>query len=298
MPGLPLWLADSIAKLAQKAPAAGRESEETSFAEIPGRTSQVTIPTRHGEVAAQVYHPAEGAARAGVYLNLHGGGFVFRHPEQDDPQCRYIAEHAGITVVNLDYTPAPQLRAPGSVEQAYDAAVWAASPERDWAGGPLVVGGQSAGGALAAGVARLALEQGGPQIALQVLMYPPLDLTVSASAKHIEGTEKFLVRMGPVFDTVYCPDKTARADRLISPAGPADTASLAGIAPALVITTEKDILGPEGRRYADRLERDGALREHLDVPGVGHGFNILGSPRDVVAAAYDRIVARVREVAD
>lgn len=287
---LPLRLADAVAGLVQRAPGSPRIPTDIAFAEVPAHTHEVTVPTRLGPVAATVYTPEGGAAGAGVHVNLHGGGFVLGHPEQDDPLCRYLAAHAGVTVLNVDYGTAPQLRFPGAVAQAHDVAVWAASPDRPWDGSRLVVGGQSAGGALAAGVSRLALEEGGPDISLQVLMYPPLDLTVPSGAKKAPGTEALLVWMGPVFDRVYCPDPRRRRHRLASPASDWDTASLAGIAPGLVVTAQRDILRAEGTRYAARLEEADALVAHVDVDGVGHGFNILGAPRSVVQPVYDRIV--------
>lgn len=290
----PLWLADSIARLAQKAPGASRVSSDTSFADIPALTDQVRIPTRHGELEATVYSPPGGLVGKGVYVNFHGGGFVLRHPEQDDPLCRYVAAKAGVAVVNVDYTPAPQSRFPGPTEQAYDAAYWAASPQRPWDGSRLVLGGQSAGGALAAGAARLALERKEPAVALQVLMYPPLDLTISARRKKGEGKESFLVPMGPIFDTAYCPDRERRSHRLISPAGPTDTDSLDGIAKAVVVTAHKDILREEAIRYADRLAQAQALAAHLDLPDVGHGFNILGAPREIVEEAYGLIAEHTK----
>ncbi|MFT4158302.1 MAG: alpha/beta hydrolase fold domain-containing protein [Microbacterium sp.] len=290
---IPQWLADGIAKLAQRGPGSAKHDSEIAFAEIPATLETVTIPTRHGEVSATLYLPKDGAAGTGVHVNLHGGGFVLRHPEQDDPICRYIAAKAGVTVVNVDYDPAPQLRAPGAIEQALDVARWAASPDRDWDGSRLTIGGASAGGALAAGVARLALEEGGPSIRLQALLYPPLDLTIPAKAKKGPGKEGFLVPLGPIFDAAYVPEIARRADRLVSPAGPADTASIEGIAPAVVITGEKDILREEAVRYAERLDAVGALKEHVDVPGVGHGFNIIGSPRELVVDVYDRIVGHI-----
>jgi len=290
---LPLWFADTIATLVQKAPGSPRLAPEVAFTEIPALTEHITIPTRHGVIPAVQYSPAGGAAGRGVYINLHGGGFVIRHPEQDDAICRYIAATAGVTVLNADYTPAPQSRFPGPVEQAYDVATWAAASDRPWDGSKLAIGGQSAGGALAAGAARLALEHGTPRIAVQVLMYPPLDLTVSAASKKAAGKETFLVRMGPIFDTVYCPDRTRRGDRLISPAAPSDTTSLAGIAPALVVTGQKDILRDEAARYAARLQDAGALITHIDLPDIGHGFNILGAPREVVLPVYAAIAQAI-----
>lgn len=290
---LPLVLADMIAKLVQRAPGSAKRAPELAFRELPAVTEEIVIPTRHGDVTAVQYSPVGGPAGSGVHVNLHGGGFVLRHPEQDDALCRFLAARAGVSVLNVDYSVAPQLRAPGAVEQAYDVAVWAAAPERAWDGTRLAIGGQSAGGNLAAGASRLALELGGPDIALQVLMYPPLDLTVPARSKWEAGKEKFLVRMGPVFDRVYCPIASERADRLVSPAGRSDTAGLEGIAPALVVTCSNDILRAEGVRYAERLERAGALVEHLDLPDLGHGFDILGSSRDTVVEVYGRIAEAI-----
>jgi acetyl esterase len=70
------------------------------FADIPGRTTQTIIPTRHGPVTATVYHPSSEGEPPPVYVNVHGGGFVVGHPEQDDPWCRYLAANARVVVVN------------------------------------------------------------------------------------------------------------------------------------------------------------------------------------------------------
>lgn len=293
---LPLWLADGLARLMQKAPGPSRLPADVTFTEIPAVTEELTVPTRHGQLRAIAYAPPGGATGRGVYVNFHGGGFVMRHPEQDDPLCRFIAHHAQVTVLNVDYIPAPQSRFPGPVEQAYDVAAWAASPERPWEGARIAVGGQSAGGALAAGVARLALEHGSPSIALQVLMYPALDLTIPSSQKWSPGQEKFLVRMGPVFNGAYCPNIDLREDRLASPAGASDTAALEGIAPGLVVSAEKDILREEAARYAQRLRQADALMDHVDLMGVGHGFNMLGAQREVVLPVYEQIAESVRAV--
>ncbi len=154
------------------------------FTEIPGRTSEVSIPTRYGAVAATIYHPPnDGGRRPPVYLNIHGGGFVVGHPEQDDPWCRYLAARAGVVVVNPDYVLAPRYRFPAAPQQIYDIVCWAGDPDREWDGAKLCVGGQSAGGDLAAAAARQALENGGPDIALQVLFYAPLDLAARTRDK-------------------------------------------------------------------------------------------------------------------
>jgi acetyl esterase len=168
-------VADSVARLLA-ATVDFQPKPGVRFPEIAGRTTTISIPTRHGDTTATVYHPEPNGRRPAVYVNVHGGGFVVGHREQDDPWCRFLAAHAGVVVINTDYVRAPHRRFPAPVEQIYDVLQWASSPERDWDGTELCVGGQSAGGNLAAAVSRLALENGGPRISLQVLHYAGLDL--------------------------------------------------------------------------------------------------------------------------
>ena len=270
-----------------------RPAPELSFAELPARTVPVTIPTRHGEVRAVVYLPAASSDPVPVYVNFHGGGFILRHPEQDDPLCRYLAANAGVAVVNVDYDVAPAHRFPEPVEEAYDAVCWAAGPGRDWDGSRLCVGGQSAGGALAAGAARLALEQGGPAIALQVLHYAPLDLVTPSQDKHVRGKPVISVPVERVYEAVYLPSPEARRDRLASPAWGPNGDGISGIAPALVITCELDQLHDEGAAYAGKLAAAGALREHVDLAGVEHGYNLRGADRALVEDSYALIAKHV-----
>lgn len=95
--------------------------------------------------------------------------------------------------------------------------------------------------------------------------------------------------------TAYCSDPASRADRLASPAAAGDGADLSGIAPALIVTAQKDIPREEAVRYAERLRATGGLREQVDVPNVGHGFNILGAPHAVVLPVYDTIAQHIRQ---
>jgi acetyl esterase/lipase len=289
--GTPL-IADTLMRLAQRGPGP-RLAPEVSFTELPARTETVTIPTRHGDIQAVVYWPEDSGDLVPVYVNFHGGGFVMRHPEQDDPLCRYLAANAGVAVVNVDYDVAPRHRFPAPVEEAYDAVAWAAGPGHGWDGSRLCVGGQSAGGALAASAARLALEQGGPAIALQVLHYPPLDLATPGRDKRAGGKSVIPVPFEEIFDTVYIPSPEARRDRLASPAWGSNGDGIAGIAPALVITCEIDRLHDEGVAYADKLAAAEALREHLDLAGVDHGYNVLSRDRALVEHSYALIAKHV-----
>jgi acetyl esterase len=223
-----------------------------------------------------VYLPAGDVAAPPVHVNFHGGGYVMTLTELDDPLCRFLAAEAGVVVINVDYVVAPQHPFPAPPRQAYEVVRWVAEHggEQGWDGGRVTVGGQSAGGGLAAAVARQALEEGGPSIALQVLHYPPLDLATEAREKRAAIARPVLRPwMADVFDTSYVPDAAQRRDRLVSPAHPSDTADVKGIAPALVVTAEYDLLRAEGERYAERLRGAGALVAYHEVAGADHGYD-------------------------
>ncbi|WOF23210.1 alpha/beta hydrolase [Microbacterium betulae] len=290
-------VANAIARLIQRGPGP-RIRAEIAFAELSAETRSLTVPTRHGDVGATLYLPAEPASSPpALYVNFHGGGYVIRHPEQDDPLCRYLAAHAGVAVLNVDYDVAPGHPFPVAVEEAYDAVVWAAGRDGTWDGSRIVVGGQSAGGGLAAAVARQALEHGSPALALQVLHYPPLDVTTPGDEKHAAGRSIISVPLTRIFDTAYAPRPDQKRHRLASPAWGANADGIEGIAPALVITCGLDRLHDEGVRYADRLREAGALAEHVDLRGVDHGYSIMGSDRATVERSYRLIAGHVRRAA-
>jgi acetyl esterase len=265
--------------------------------EFPRSTRELTVPTSVAPARVTVHLPAASSASPPpVHVNFHGGGYVLPGAEIDDALCRCLAAEAGVAVVNVDYVVAPQHPFPAPTRQAYDVVRWVAEhgAEQGWDGARLSVGGQSAGGGLAAAVARQALEEDGPALALQVLHYPPLDLSTGPRDKRAAIAKPMLRPwMGDIFDTCYVPDPKQRADRLVSPAGAADTADLKGIAPALVITAEYDLLRAEGARYAERLRGAGSLVEHHEVAGADHGYDTkdLDRAREV----YLLIARHVRE---
>lgn len=269
---------------------------QARFPEYPRDASEATVPTSVAPAPVTVYLPPAGtAARPPVHVNFHGGGYVMSMPVMDDALCRFLAVEAGVVVVNVRYVVAPQHPFPAPTTQAYDVVRWIAGhgAEHGWDGERLTVGGQSAGGGLAAAVARQALERGGPSIALQVLHYPPLDLATGAKDKKAAVARPVLRPwMAAVFDTSYVPDPGGRAHPLVSPAHPSDTADLRGIAPALVITAEYDLLRAEAVRYAGRLATAGALAEHHEVTGADHGYDTKDDER--ARATYALIARHLR----
>ena len=288
--------AASLGLRLQARSASGFASRER-FPEFPRHTRRLTIATSVAPAEVTVYLPTTVSTSPPVYVNFHGGGYILPLVELDDPLCRFLAAEAGVVVLNVDYAVAPQHRFPGPPHQAYEVLCWVAEhgSEQGWDANRLVVGGQSAGGGLAAAVARQALGVGKPRIALQVLHYAPLDLATDARDKHsVIDNPKIKPWMSHIFDSSYVPDSRQRSDPLVSPAGVTDTADLTGIAPALILTAEYDLLREEGIRYAQRLDLAGSLVEHYDIGGVDHGYDM--GDAETARAVYTRIARAVRSM--
>lgn len=267
------------------------------FPEVVVPSTVMSIPTRHGATEVTVYTPPAGEepVRPGVYVNFHGGGYVLGDYAMDDAICRCIAAWAGVVVVNVDYVLAPQYPFPAAVHQCFDVVEWVhrEAGAYGWDGARLSVGGQSAGGGIAAAVAMQALEAGGPAINLQVLHYPPLDLATPTAKKHIAGPKAVITpTLGALFNAAYVPDRVHRTEPLASPVY-STVAELRGIAPALVITPEFDRLHDEGARYAGLLAEAGSLRSHHEVAGVDHGHDLFGSTTEQTRAMYEIIAEAV-----
>jgi acetyl esterase/lipase len=284
----------------RKAGKGSRISPLDRLPEYPRNVRTLTIPTSIAPARVTVYLPTDqGAAPEvpAVHVNFHGGGYVIPLTEPDDPLCRYLAAEAGVVVINVDYVVAPQHRFPDQPRQAYEIVQWIAEhgDEQGWDGTRLSVGGQSPGGALATAVARQSLAQDGPAIALQVLHYPMLDLATDAKDKHAAIAKPMLRPwMAQVFGIAYVPDPRRRVNPLVSPANPADTEDLTGIAPALVITAENDLLQQEGARYADRLREAGSLIEHRVVAGVDHGYDTTADAVEQTKQTYALIASQIK----
>ncbi len=245
---------------------------------------QIEIPGPAGLLSARLYTP-NGAPEAGPLLvYYHGGGFVICDLETHDPACRFLAQHAEVRVVSIDYRLAPEHRFPAAPEDAFAAFRYAAEHGAELGADPsrIAVGGDSAGGNLAAGVAQRAAREaagnGGPGPAFQLLIYPWVDLS-SKRPSHSLFEEGFYLTVSELdwFTGLYVDQPDEVRDPRCSPllAG-----GLPGVAPAYVITAGFDPLRDEGEEYADRLRAAGvpvALRRH---PGLIHGFlSMLASGR-------------------
>ncbi|MES1925569.1 alpha/beta hydrolase [Salinisphaera sp. T31B1] len=246
---------------------------------------------------ARRYRPeglAEGAAPTLVYF--HGGGWVLGDLESHDRVCRQLAQRAGCQLVAVDYRLAPEHCLPASSDDAIAAYGYlvAQASTFDIDVQRLAVGGDSAGGHLSAVVALAARDAGWP-LALQVLIYPATDLREAARKYPSKGRNAnvppLTAELMAWFGARSVDANTDPLDWRVSPML-ADT--LAGTAPALVLTAGADVLMDEGVLYAARLADDGVEVDHAHYPGVIHGFIEMQAWLAATSDAMDRIATAVR----
>jgi acetyl esterase/lipase len=229
---------------------------------IPGPTCQIPI---------RIYRPST-ESRGPVLVYFHGGGLVMGSNHSFEPLARVLAAESNATVVAVEYRLAPECPPPAQFDDAYTAAVWVAD-HADQLGVDatrLAVIGDSAGGALAAGVALAARDHDGPTIFCQVLLYPGLDRDMAATSI-VELTDAPMLSHDDIIYMHDLADSGANAphDQYRVPAYATD---LTGLPPAIVVTAECDPIRDWGERYANRL-RDARVQVSVTrYPGMYHGF--------------------------
>ncbi|MDR1388323.1 MAG: alpha/beta hydrolase [Propionibacteriaceae bacterium] len=232
-----------------------------------------------GPTADQPGGPSD---RRGAYLGFFGG--AFRQGGLDFPSVdwtwRERARRSGSLVVGVDYALAPEHPYPTAVEQGHAALEWLAGQADRWRVDPdrLVIGGLSSGGNLAAAVALMARDRGGPRLALQILEVPALDLTgrhLDLAAARGLGAPGFLIKFGlRVVAKTYLGPRAAQLARQPY-ASPLLADDLAGLPPSLILTAEHDILRGDGLAYADRLRRAGVDATALVYTGQTHESSVF-----------------------
>ena len=240
---------------------------------------------------AQIYVPH--GKPVGIVIYVHGGGWVLGHLNQYDTLARILAAESGCVVVMAGYRKAPEHPFPAGLEDVWKVAQWTSAHREEIAGSlvPLVIAGDSAGGNLAAVVARRARDTGSPDLALQVLVYPVTDCTFSTSSYLDPANAEMLTREGMEwFWDLYIPET---GERHHPDASPLRARHLGGLAPAVVITAEHDVLRDEGNAYADRLRADGVEVTHSEFAGQMHGFFTFA---DLLPAGHEAIALVVRSI--
>ena len=246
--------------------------------EATAGTQDFAIAGPGGELRLRVHR---GAGSGGddvlpCLLYLHGGGWVLGDLESHDGICRRLANEGGCSVVAVDYRLAPEHPFPAAVEDSVAALAWVAANAMALRIDParIAVGGDSAGGNLAAVLAIMGRDGTGPMPVFQLLFYPAVDLAMTSDSYGLitEGVPLTAATMR-YFVEHYAPEAWQRQDWRASPLR---AASLAGTPPALVVTTGHDPLCAEGRAYAQRLETEGVRVTALHLSDQVHGLLTMG----------------------
>ena len=264
--------------------------EPESIARVENRT----VPGSAGEIPVRIYTPV-GTAPFPVLVYFHGGGWVIGNLDTHDGICRSLANRVGCLVVSVDYRLAPEHPFPAAPEDCYAATRWLAEHAGSLGGdkGRIAVGGDSAGGNLAAVVALMARDRGGPKLAFQLLVYPATDTDFETRSYRENSEGYFLTRADMVwFWNHYAPRDE---DRRNPYAAPLRAASLRGLPPALVITAEFDPLCDDGNAYAARLREDGVPVRLSQQDGLIHGFFQMGAVIDRGRASVDEASRAVKD---
>jgi acetyl esterase len=253
------------------------------------------IPGPAGEIPVRIYTPSAPAPLP-LLVYFHGGGWVLGGLDTHDSTCRELASGAGCVVVSVDYRLAPEHKFPAAAEDCYAATQWAAAHAAELGADAkrLAVGGDSAGGNLAAVVAQMARDRGGPALVFQLLIYPVISATFD-TASYRDNAEGYLLTAGDMrwFWNHYL---GTPADGANPYAAPLCAPTLAGLSPALVITAEFDPLRDEGELYAHRLEEAGVPARLTRYDGMIHGFFGMGHMMDKAKAAVQEACANLRLV--
>ncbi|MBB6172298.1 acetyl esterase [Nocardiopsis mwathae] len=258
----------------------------------------LSCPGPAGPVPLRHYRPVPDTIAPGIVF-FHGGGFATGDLDTHDHICRIIAAGTGAAVVAVDYRLAPEHPFPAAPDDAFAATRWVAENAEELGidAGRLAVAGDSAGGCLAAVVAQLARDAGGPAIAYQALVYPVVDWDDTAArelypSRTGNGDSYFLTAEAMSwFGEQYIADPSDRTDVRASPIR---AASLAGLPPALVLTADFDPLRDEGEAYARALAAAGVATTTVRINDGFHGILGFGAFLNSAERAETALVSALR----
>ncbi|GAA4702359.1 alpha/beta hydrolase [Brevibacillus fulvus] len=264
---------------------------------IVDKTEDFSIPGPGGEIPVRIYTPRS-AGQLPLFVYFHGGGFVAGSIEEFDHFCRWLATTTRAKVISVGYRLAPEHPFPAGLEDCFAAVKWVEQHRAELNGKPgqLIVGGESAGGNLAAAVALLARDQEAPAIAKQVLIYPVTDcFSLTAPCPYSSYVQfasgyRLTARSMDLFWSAYL---TKKEDAQSPFASPIRAQDLSGLPPTLVLTAEYDILRDEGESYAQRLSEAGVPVLMKRIGGTIHGFALVFTEQQDGREALDAIAAFV-----
>lgn len=274
-----------------------RQDESSATALTAGRVEfedQVILDSDERRVTARIYMPTKREQPLPLVIFFHGGAFVMGDLESEHGRCLRYAADAGCVVVSVDYQLAPEHPFPAGLDDCYASLEWAVE-NADRLGidvRRIAVAGASAGGALAACVAQLARDRGGPDLALQMLLYPVIDdrMTTLSMAKFIDT---------PVWDSRNNVSMWRQYGGGSHPTGPyavpARIENFAELPPACFVVAGYDPLRDEALEYATQLLAAGVQTEIHLISGAYHGFDQVVPDAEISRRAIDEQVYWIRQ---
>ncbi|OBI45320.1 alpha/beta hydrolase [Mycobacterium kyorinense] len=244
----------------------------------PIATREIIISAGHGRIPATLYIPAKAPEPSGLLVYYHGGGFSVGSRISHDPVARYLASQAGVRVLSVEYRRAPEAPFPAAVDDAITAFEYACQHATDLGAhrDRIAVGGDSAGGNLAAVTAQQAVRRGGPVPAFQLLMYPPTDLSTCWPSRDLFNQSSTFTDQNLRWALAnYVPPGTDRSDPRLSPLH----GEVHNLPPAYIASAGFDPLRDEGEAYADKLRAAGVpvtLSRQADLPHAYLNFVGIG----------------------
>ncbi|MGA8708883.1 MAG: alpha/beta hydrolase [Steroidobacteraceae bacterium] len=280
--------------------AAATAAADSGGAPVRCEQQLVAGPPGAPQVRVLLYRPSQVRKPMPAYLQIHGGGYVLGSAEGSESANRELASALSALVVAVDYRLAPETRAPGSVEDCYAALQWLHDNAADLGvdAARIAIGGESAGGGLAAALALLTRDRGSIGICFQNLVYPMLDDRTAVLVNRNPHTGHHLWthehnRFGWSALLGGAPGAVG-----ISPyAAPARAADLRGLPPALITVGQLDLFLEEDIDYATRLMQSGVPTELHVYPGAYHGFDLEPAAQVSQAMRRDRLNALRRALA-
>ena len=260
----------------------------------PHSIETIKIPNRDGGITAWVYKPKE-SKNLPTLVFFHGGGFVIGSLKSHDTVCRSLCVQTQCLVISVDYRLAPEHKYPAALDDAWTATTWIAENIERLGGNSnnLAVGGDSAGGCLAASVSLLAKKTGAPSICKQLLIYPCTDMTARFDSHRTFGEGyRLTTELLEWFYNHYFDDEE---DIAHWKASPLNAENFENLPSTFILSAGFDPLQDEAKAYADKLKNAGVRVKHSHYKGMMHGFITMPGVIDKAKEAITECAEELKE---